>query len=871
MPNVEDPEGQYMLVKDEEKPKKQVGTLKRYVRQLFKADRNAAFALSAELSLRGAIQIYFAGFPFLFMKGHANDPGFLGAFLQMYDVGIVIFIVYNLAPTTGETIQNCVSALRGVFCAVVARWFMSLVVENGIEDKHFHQSHWPVWLFGWGFGAAFVAFAMMLNFHMSTKIFTVGYFVVWWMNFIKPGHDDFYFPLSEQFAFKTDVGVRTMVTLVFGSVFAILASLLPYPMLALDNAKETSEDITVQTTLVWKRLLDYLGGAEKNTFLQDQVYRQLTIIEASRGTLPGLVANSWWECLGLGRRQMIRRRLLRFDRALQDSCDCIHAVWVTAIRGDADAQEWSDSEKNFMSRVKPEFEEVLDSCRILFELCLGVTCSGILSDQDEAQLKKHIEDLREKERLLTRKFCQVRHQMGRGASALNTEGSTLFESCNHEFLETLRVPHTFGFNLSRFGKVVTDLAEDLVKTKTDATDLPIADMQKGFVSAFEGITDIAQQMWTIRALASVYGAFLVGYFGYGDLFGRYNSGIAGTVAFLLSTYTGSAIVKNLGRLQAVVLGTVAGQMIHGSFSGCDIYHAAGIALCAFVWAFGMFYVQRSCSATYSYIGCLSAAFGITQMLSGKCQHNLLNEDSKVATYNVITTTMMACFLVIVFDVVLPSVPASTGAHDEIKKFFTGVLTALNDHFDKSNTTITREKAVLRGNLDKAAAANLDADMEPRWVATDWQKPLFDRVLILARQIHSDLAGIEICMAEDCKRPGKKNALLSKLLHEAGLPGCGEQLSSRATVVKDLMDIFLWQKEGSWSGLDNIELQKIRQGCEADAVDALVADLQKLEVKTVAVDTLQQEPLCQISVQVACTKAMFRDFTALTHEILRART
>merc|ERR1719491_657951 len=228
--------------------------------------------------------------------------------------------------------------------------------------------------------------------------------------------------------------------------------------------------------------------------------------------------------MGLGRRQRVRRKLRRFEKALQDSCDCLHAVWVTSIRSDTDHGEWHPAQKSFMSRLKSDFGEVLDSCESVFSVCLEVVCSGALTDQDEEKLKKRVAELRIKETSLARKFCQVRHQMGRGASSLNTLQASLFGTVDHSFLETLSIAHPFAFNLSRFSKVVCDLADDLILTKSDPSSMPLADRENSITSTFTGISDIAHQMWTIRALASIFAAFCIGYAGWGSLLGEYNAG-----------------------------------------------------------------------------------------------------------------------------------------------------------------------------------------------------------------------------------------------------------------------------------------------------------------------------------------------------------
>merc|ERR1719265_1737694 len=76
-------------------------------------------------------------------------------------------------------------------------------------------------------------------------------------------------------------------------------------------------------------------------------------------------------------------------------------------------------------------------------------------------------------------------------------------------------------------------------------------------------------------------SFIIGYNGYSQIIHNYNSGPAGTVSLLLSSFVGAAIVKNLGRLQGAVLGTVVGQLAYVYLAWCTLFGYVSIGTFVF--------------------------------------------------------------------------------------------------------------------------------------------------------------------------------------------------------------------------------------------------------------------------------------------------
>merc|ERR1719269_529727 len=115
--------------------------------------------------------------------------------------------------------------------------------------------------------------------------------------------------------------------------------------------------------------------------------------------------------------------------------------------------------------------------------------------------------------------------------------------------------------------------------------------------------------FTIRNTISISICYYVGMYFLG-----FSGIVAGSASVLLSKFTGSAIVKNLGRLQAVCIGNIAPHIIVRIFgTACPAPRIVASIVAMGMWEIISCYVFYA-SSTYGYIGCLVAAFSLSQLI-----------------------------------------------------------------------------------------------------------------------------------------------------------------------------------------------------------------------------------------------------------------
>merc|ERR1719399_181760 len=139
-------------------------------------------------------------------------------------------------------------------------------------------------------------------------------------------------------------------------------------------------------------------------------------------------------------------------------------------------------------------------------------------------------------------------------------------------------------------------------------------------------------MWTLRNGISIVLAFYVGWHGYGQYIAMYNASIASTVAVLLSKFVGSAMTKNLARLQGVVIGIVLGNLLYALLAWCYWWGHLAVAVALYLWTLmGLFMYFHS--TNYSTVGLLLAVFG-TQALLKPCANESTDPSGHSAIVNV---------------------------------------------------------------------------------------------------------------------------------------------------------------------------------------------------------------------------------------------
>mmetsp|Transcript_91612 Transcript_91612/g.231111 ORF Transcript_91612/g.231111 Transcript_91612/m.231111 type:complete len:872 (+) Transcript_91612:72-2687(+) len=813
--------------------------------------RNPQFASDAELALRASFFVVVLGLPFLIPRDEWPTLDFVMK-NGMYTVSVVTFFIYNLYKTTGETIMNVTCGFRGTLLAVSNMWMMYFFFPDGVTET----SHGCVFWIGLANGIVFITMMLSLNFQISTVIFAVSNATGFWMAFLQPGPTSFACPFTQDFQALGNVGVNSLITVAAGGFLCIMVTFLPYPRWALYNARDTAEELIHCMPALWKSLSQHFFEPAPNSYSADKILRRMRRLAKMVTTLEGAIANSWYECFGSSRRHQIRRVLNALDKMIHENYDRIYST-CNAITG---ATEWSPLHAEMMRLLKPSLMKAITEAEVLLQVCFRSSLDGQLSEVECVAIQKMSASLRQAEGELTEAFREARDQVVKATDEAKK---------NQECMEALLLEHMFALNFAGFVRLVLGFADDLVQQRRDPEHFPRVTERPTISSLWDRtvVMDPMHLNWVARACLSIFTGFAIGYFGFMDLFNSFDASIATTASVLLSKFIGSAMVKNLGRVQGVVLGTVVGQIAHATLGSCEAWSIGALALVLFFYSCITLFTYYS-STDYAYLACLLAAFGGSGMLSGGCGTHSLD---KGASYDAILSTVCAISLIVVYDILLPSGRASDMAHKALKGSMETLQRALGMHFDPAEEKVHFHKGDLLSSISSAEGMGAEAYNEPRYWRTEWKHSVYTQSVEHAYRLRYNLATMETCVSEGFKDQGVKHDVMKMLLQTKGFIRLADLVRDKLRAVRPLVGIFKHETCERFPGLADAEtLRMVRREVEEveHAVIAEVAGNPALRRKGIE-GSLEKDPLCQVCMVLSSVTSILDGVRELQHCILRS--
>lgn len=858
-----EPEERRPLVRKAES--KNSASYRRCWQRLFLHEYHPRFAENSELAARSALFLVLCGLPFLIPEGEIQS---LDAFLHtgFYAVGVVSFIVLHLKRNLGATMAATASGLRGVLLAVCNAWFLFGICPDGYTDDA------PVWVWWFGLleGLLFVSLLAFLKFDTAV-IFSIKLFAGYWMQFLRGDQKGFRQPFTPGFSLRKNRGIQDLTCVVLGSIFALLVYIVPYPLTALNSAKEVATEMTHEVPKILRLFVEFLETDKSNDYGQDRIQRHIRRLHKESGRLADSVKHAWWECFGCGRRQLDRWALGVLEQSLQKTYDAIQGIWAVAELTKTEAR--SEKHVALIKVVKAHFLPIVDMVEELLVSVVSVDSLVHFTSADAERVRVLKDKIHEAKGRFREAFWEERARI----MAEQTDERSMRNSINE-----LRVIHVVAFNMMMILRDFLEYAEQILRHHDGEADLQKVVEHDWLGGLFQGIATFQNVRHVLRVVLSVMLGFFLGYCG-GGFVTPGTAAIAKATATLLSKNQGSALVKNLNRIQGVVLGTIFGQLIDTIFHRSitcryadvnDLLLGACFALFMYVTMFIRFHVSE-----FAIMGVQMANFGGQEMLVGSC-----GEERNMEALDSVTVNLLAIVFLVSVDLLFAreraSDMATAMAHQSWMAIKQNVLAALD--VEQPEVHFTRQEML--NMLAETESLGDEASSEPRYWRTEWRAPMFSSTIKEIHDVRYALSNLEYSMSVHGQNGAPKAKYVQEILKTGSMPKFKQLLSEKFDVVSELLEVFTHETCTRWSALDDKaaytdfreEQWRIQSAVLTEAMglpnflrkEVLLRSGSELARAREGVKSFRDDPLCQLSILLASCDAMLLSMRQIQHHILR---
>jgi len=805
---------------------------------------NQVFGDDLELAFRASFFVWVCGVPFML-------PSWLCPICQQaiatkfVSSGSVVYFMFTLYKTTGDTINFGIGGFLGTCIAVFNIWCMMGFMPGGYPGPDAPDGQW-VWYAGMLWGLAFVFVMLWLNFDANTQVFGLATYVWYWMAFINY-HVATGFSHSFTISY-TGAAVRELAIAVSGISIAIVAGFVPYPMFAMKRAHKTGKTLVFQLHSTWTDFTDYYSGEERNPYKAALIKKKLNVMKAVVGLLQGYIGSAWYECFGMGAWQRQRMMLKILDSYMLESFNRLCTVLNCCV-----SEDFGDTHDSLMKEVRVPMMDIVDHVGELLIVCVDSILVGDCN-ATKADLDAKIEALEESVQTFTQDFIKATTEADLNKVSHDCSGENVVCS-----------------NICAFSRLTCAFAKKL--QEPTASETSSWKDGGGLFGVFQPshLTDGMHLNFVLRNWLSIVISFWIGYRGVaGKMILPYNAALASTCCVLLSRGVGSAMAKNLNRLQGVVLGTVIGQTAYALLAWCTLWGYVSVAVSVLLWATVTLFIYYN-SAQFGTVGLLLAVFGITSLLQG-CSDEVYNPATSY--YGVINTTGGICVMCVVDTIFAPG-RASEMAVASYFSAWAPLVKQTDDLFNYEKKRMPARKGALRGMIADASALGDAAYEEPRYWRAPWPTATFGRAIDALSTLRFTLASLEAGVTNALPNgEAVKEEHFLNVLKMDSFDAVRNLLMARFDDTKANLEKALTNETGA-SLMSFARSQMLssdlgeKHSTATKALDEFVAEFNKQKQRVLAKDgTLEDDPVADISILVCSLQAIFAELDAV-NEIMVA--
>jgi hypothetical protein len=336
------------------------------------------------------------------------------------------------------------------------------------------------------------------------------------------------------------------------------------------------------------------------------------------------------------------------------------------------------------------------------------------------------------------------------------------------------------------------------------------------------------------------------------------------------------MIKNMARMQGVVMGIVSGSLIYSFLGYCTVISQVTLMVVLFlVTLVGLFTYYHSTG--FSTVGLLIVVFSLKSMLQ-PCSDIGQSDGESESAFDAIVSCTIAIAVMTCVDSILTPERASVLASKSFDHTKERIHQALDQLFDADASRAPDRKGNLQGLMATTQSLGNEAALEPRYWRQAWPTDTFCRAVKTLGTLRHCLRTIEENVLDSgrIKRPefmavlklesmcnpesGVRSILLRHLadvmqeVHSLMSEGANKDVYLRG--IRELNSVRARQTAVQWKGAMNALVKEMSSLKEARASVVLK------QLEAGAIKTLDDDVIADDFILVECLRAMFEALDSL---------
>jgi hypothetical protein len=655
--------------------------------------------------------------------------------------------IFTIYKTVGETAELAFSGMCGTFCACFNIWVMFGVFPDGVTEN----SGSMVWWFGVIDAVVYIIVIVGVHCSPNLKMFALNWHCYFIMSFLNPAP----VPFSTGFSLRlTGPAVSAFLMSSIGAGMAVICTLMPFPLFALDKARTSAVDLTSGISAAWNAAAAAIMSPTSDDALVDEFQYHVRSIAGGVNSMNGFIASSWWECLGVGKPEGVRDSLRAASDPLKLLYDRLCGVRNILTSSSAPFNQ------QIMSTMEPHIKRVCEGSGTLLRQLVMAAVDGTMDEQEKVDTAAAMTEVKEACAAMAGEFKKV-----------SQSGDLIRENA------LLLMIASYGSIVIETGNVMIRKMNGEVEPEkpklSDATDKLIG------VKLWD---DPMYRNCFLRSVSAILICFGAGYNGYSAIFPSYNAYPAATVSLLLSSGLTAQIDKNMVRLQGVLFGGVLGQIAYALMAWCSLTGYILTVFYCFLWStLTLLMYFNSGDSKISLLGCLVSAFGLGGYLKG-CSNEVFTTNS---SYGIVVSLVFLICAKIVVDCIMARNSASAEATTALCGAWSAYRNAWAQFCNPEMKLIYYHAESLKEMFQGAMDLGLEANQEPRGVKTQWKGDLFASVGAAGQSMCESLSNMEASFSQTGKDGGEKSETLQDMMKSEAFLKVKADLENRLICIEEL--------------------------------------------------------------------------------------